>query len=180
MILVVDYDPMWPLEFEILRASVSVAVRDIAISIEHVGSTSVPGLAAKPVIDMDIVVAESDVLHAIERLGEIGYTHRGDLGIPLREAFRSPPGSRPHHLYVCPSNSPALANHLALRDYLRGNADASRAYGALKKRLAAEFGDDIDGYVEAKTAFIVAVLKKVGLSKYAIADIEKMNRKPVE
>lgn len=180
VVSVVDYDPMWPLEFEELRASVSVAVRDIAISIEHVGSTAVPGLAAKPVIDMDIVVAESDVAHAIERLGEFGYTHRGDLGIPLREAFRSPPGSRPHNLYVCPSHSPALVSHLAFRDYLRGNAEASREYGALKKRLAGEFRDDMDGYVEAKTAFIVAVLKKVGLARDAIADIEKMNRRPVE
>lgn len=93
MIIVVDYDPLWLLAFEKLRASVSVVVRDIAISIEHVGSTSVPGSAAKPVIDIDTGVAGSDVLHAIERMGEIGYMHREDLGIPLREAFRSPTGN---------------------------------------------------------------------------------------
>jgi GrpB-like predicted nucleotidyltransferase (UPF0157 family) len=177
MIHVVDYDPRWPLVFEELRATVSAAVGDMALSIEHVGSTSVPGLAAKPVIDMDIVVAESDVAHAIEGLGKIGYTHRGDLGIPFREAFRPPPGSHPHHLYVCPAHSPALANHLAFRDYLRGNAAATREYGALKKSLAGDFGHDIDGYVEAKTGFIVAVLKKVGLSTEALAEIERMNRR---
>jgi len=180
MVVVVDYDPKWPLAFEELRASVGSAVREIAISIEHVGSTAVPGLAAKPVIDMDIVVAESNVVRAIECLGALGYEHRGDLGILLREAFRSPPGSRPHNLYVCPSHSPALANHLAFRDYLRGNAEVSREYGALKKELAKEFRDDIDGYIEGKTAFIVGILEKVGLTRDAIADVEKMNRRRVE
>ena len=180
MIVVVDYDPTWPLAFEELRDSVSGAVHDIAISIEHVGSTAVPGLAAKPVIDMDVVVKESDVARAIERLSELGYVHSGDLGIPLREAFRRPPGSRPHHLYVCPSNSPALANHLALRDYLRGNAEATHEYGALKKQLAEKFRDDIDGYIEGKTAFIVGILERLGLARDAIVDIERMNRRPVE
>ena len=180
MVVVVDYDATWPLVFEELRASVGGAVRDIAISIEHVGSTAVPGLAAKPVIDMDIVVAESDVVHAIERLSELGYSHRGDLGIPLREAFRSPTGSRSHNLYVCPSHSPALANHLAFRDYLRENAEVSREYGALKKRLATRFRDDIDGYIEGKTAFIVGILERVGLTRDTIADIDTMNRRPVE
>jgi len=180
MVIVVEYDPDWPRVFEELRASVTGAVQDIAISIEHVGSTAVPGLAAKPVIDMDIVVAQSDVVHAIERLSELGYSHRGDLGIPLREAFRTPSGSRPHNLYVCPSNSPALANHLALRDYLRGNAEASRDYGALKKKLAEEFRDDIDGYIEGKTAFIVGILEKLGLTKDDIDGLERMNRRRVE
>jgi GrpB-like predicted nucleotidyltransferase (UPF0157 family) len=177
MVVVVDYDPSWPIAFEELRDALGDAVGDIAVSIEHVGSTAVPGLAAKPVIDIDIVVAESDVARAIERLAEIGYAHRGDLGIPSREAFRSPPGSRPHNLYVCPSNSPALNNHLAFRDYLRGNPRASREYGALKMRLAEEFSDDIDGYVEGKTAFIVGILEKVGLTRDDITDIERMNRR---
>ena len=180
MVVVIDYDPKWPLAFEELRASVSGAVRDIAISIEHVGSTAVPGLAAKPVIDIDIVVAEADVERAIARLGELGYTHRGDLGIPRREAFHSPAGSRPHNLYVCPSDSPALTNHLAFRDYLREHPEVCREYGALKKRLAEEFRDDIDGYIEGKTPFIVGVLESVGLTRNAIKDIEEMNSRPSE
>jgi GrpB-like predicted nucleotidyltransferase (UPF0157 family) len=179
MIVVVDYDPEWPRVFGELRATLDGALRDIALAIEHVGSTSVPGLAAKPVIDIDIVVQESDVAHAIGRLEAIGYTHRGDLGIPQREAFRQPPGSPPHHLYVCPEHSPALANHLALRDHLRENAAAAEVYGALKKQLAIDFADDIDGYVEGKTAFIVDILGKRGLTPETLADIERMNRRPV-
>jgi len=178
VVVVVDYDPSWPAAFDELRAIVGEAVRDIAISIEHVGSTAVPGLAAKPVIDMDIVVADGDVASAIDRLAGIGYVHRGNLGIATREAFRPPSGSRPHNLYVCPSSSPALANHLALRDYLRANDEAAREYGALKKRLAEEFRDDIDGYVEAKTAFIVGALGQTGLANEALVAIERMNRRP--
>jgi len=161
--LVVDYDPGWPRLFEALRASIWGAVADIAIAIEHVGSTSIPGLAARPVVDVDVVVAARDVAKGIERLTALGYEHRGDLGIPLREAFRRPPGSVPHHLYLCPANSPALANHLALRDYLRGNADAARAYGELKRRLAVAHAGNIDAYVEGKTDFIVSILRQVGL-----------------
>lgn len=179
MIVVVDYDPAWPRVFGELRATLAGALGDIALAIEHVGSTSVPGLAAKPVIDIDVVVQEADVALAIGGLEAIGYTHRGDLGIPQREAFRQPPGSPPHHLYVCPEHSPALANHRALRDYLRMNPEAVLAYGALKKQLALRFGDDMDGYVEGKTAFIVDILAKRGLTADTLADIERMNRRPV-
>jgi GrpB-like predicted nucleotidyltransferase (UPF0157 family) len=179
-IIVVDYDPSWPRLFESLRSAVWNAVADIAISIEHVGSTAVPGLAAKPVIDIDVVVPEQEVSVAIARLGTLGYEHRGDLGVPHREAFRRPPGSPPHHLYLCPSTSPALANHLAIRDHLRTNPCEAHSYGDLKKRLAVEFADDIDGYVEAKTTFLVAILRKLGFPKDALAEIERINRRPTE
>jgi len=175
--MVVDYDTGWPRLFETLKTSIWSAVADIAISVEHVGSTSIPGLAAKPVIDIDVVVAPRDIPEGIKRLTGLGYGHRGDLGIPLREAFRRPSDSVAHHLYLCPSNSPALANHLALRNYLLANADAARAYGELKKRLAVEHAGDMDAYVEAKTDFIVSVLRQVGFAESRLSDIEAMNRK---
>ena len=179
MVVVVDYDETWPGAFEALRQPVSAALQGLALSIEHVGSTAVPGLAAKPVIDMNVVVAAPDLLQAIERLSALGYEHRGDLGIPLREAFRAPPGSRRHHLYLCPSHSPALANHLAFRDSLRRDIALAREYGQLKRRLAEKFSDDMEGYVEGKTAFVVGVLARAGFAKSAIADIEKRNRRIV-
>ncbi len=180
MFVVVDYDLTWPLAFEELRLRVSAALNDMAISIEHVGSTAVPGLVAKPVIDMDVVVAESDVFKAIECLGKLGYEHRGNLGIPLREAFRPPSGSQPHHLYVCPPHSPALANHLIFRDCLRGNSELALEYGALKRRLAEQFSDDMDGYVEGKTAFILDILFEAGLTRNTLEEIEQMNRRPLK
>lgn len=155
-VLVVDYDPTWPNMFEALQRPVWEAVRDVAISVEHVGSTAVPGLAAKPIIDIDVVLASSaNMPEAIGRLATLGYVHHGNLGIEDREAFASPQGLPAHHLYVCPQGSAALANHLALRDFLRRDSVAAAKYGRIKKQLAARYPDDIDGYVAGQADFIL-------------------------
>src|SRR6188508_3746065 len=107
-IVVVDYDPAWSVIFESLRAQLWAVVADVALAIEHVGSTAVPGLAAKPIIDLDVVVAPGQVGTAIDRLSAIGYEHKGDLGVAGREAMRHPSGSRRHHLYVCAEGNLAL------------------------------------------------------------------------
>ena len=159
-VLVVDYDPSWPDLFETLRRPVWAAVRDVALAIEHVGSTAVPGLAAKPVIDMDVVAASSNSMsEAIEKLATLGYLHQGNLGIQDREAFESPQELPAHHLYLCPQGSAVLANHLALRDFLRRDPAAAAEYGRIKKQLAARFPADIEGYIAGKTDFILAVLR---------------------
>ncbi len=177
-VIVVDYDPAWPARFEALRSRIAEAVREIALAIEHVGSTSVPGLAAKPVIDMTVVVASRDDIPAtIERLAVIGYRHRGDLGITGREAFHAPAGLPDHRLYVCAEDSAALANHLALRDWLRSHSDDALAYGALKQRLALQFRDDIDSYVDGKTDFIGAILAEAGFGPEVVSEIAAANRK---
>jgi GrpB-like predicted nucleotidyltransferase (UPF0157 family) len=158
-ILIAAYDPRWPARFAHLRDHLAAALGPLALRIEHVGSTAVPGLAAKPIIDLDIVVATpGDLPAVIERLHPLGYTHEGDLGVPGRDAFAAPPGSPPHHLYACPLGSPALARHLALRDRLRTDPEAAAAYADLKRALAARFHDDRTAYTEAKTAFIDSLL----------------------
>lgn len=177
-ITVVDYDPNWTKQFEELRSTLLGALEELTASIEHVGSTSVPGLPAKPVIDIDVVVSSDDLASAIQRLMTIGYKYRGELGIPDREAMKSPDDSVTHHLYVCPTHSQALANHLAVRDYLRSNSRSACEYGDLKKRLAREYSSDIDGYVEAKSGFLLGVLRDSGFDRTALAEIERMNRKP--
>ena len=179
-VVVVDYDPNWPRVFATLRAPLVQELAELAVAVEHVGSTSVPGLAAKPVIDIDVVVVERDVPETVARLKTLGYEHLGDGGIPQREAFRRPPGSVVHHLYVCPSTSAALANHLVVRDHLRANPSDARAYGDLKKQLAIDFADDVDGYVEAKTAFLLAILRRHGFSSDLLREIERANRRPAE
>ncbi len=176
-IVVVDYDPEWPALFEQLRAWIWSAVSEIATAVEHVGSTAVPGLAAKPVIDLDVVVPRGSLSEGIVGLEALGYEHQGDLGIPEREAFRAPSGSLRHHLYLCPEGSPALANHLGVRDYLRTHPSEARSYAALKKDLAARFPQDIDRYVEGKSGFLLQVLKRVGFERSALEDIERMNRR---
>jgi GrpB-like predicted nucleotidyltransferase (UPF0157 family) len=158
-IVVVASDPGWPARFLQLRDRLAAALGPLAIRIEHVGSTAVPGLAAKPIIDLDVVIATRDDLPAvIDRLRPLGYRHQGDLGVPGREAFASPPGSPPHHLYPCTSASAALARHLALRDLLRADPPAARAYADLKRSLAARFRHDRAAYADAKTDFIETLL----------------------
>jgi GrpB-like predicted nucleotidyltransferase (UPF0157 family) len=163
-IVIVDYDPAWPGLFESLRVRVQAALGNVVGRIEHVGSTAVPGLAAKPVIDLDVVVASGELLPiVIERLAAIGYVHQGDLGIEGREAFRAPEDLPPHHLYACLENAPALANHLAIRDALRADPALASEYARLKRRLARESGANREGYVEGKAAFLRAILRGAGV-----------------
>jgi GrpB-like predicted nucleotidyltransferase (UPF0157 family) len=177
-VVVVDYDEEWPRRFEDLRARIWPVVADVAIRIEHVGSTSVPGLAAKPIVDMTVVVTgRRDVAPTIERLATLGYRHRGDLGIEGREAFDHDRDWPRHNLYVCPEGSIGIVNQLAVRDYLRAHPDAARDYAELKKRLAAQFPDDIDSYVFGKTDFVLDVLRRAGLTEDQLASIERVNRR---
>jgi GrpB-like predicted nucleotidyltransferase (UPF0157 family) len=177
-IIVVDYDPAWPEVFQQLLSKVWPLVSDFALSVEHVGSTEVPGLAAKPIIDLSIVVSsEAEVQLAIERLATIGYLHRGNLGVDGREAFQSPAESPAHHLYACPQGSLGLQNHLAVRGYLRLHRETAQAYGELKKRLAREFPYDIESYVDGKTDFLLDVLQRAGLPPDGLKAIEIANRK---
>src|SRR5580704_4136126 len=169
---VVDYDPRWPKTFERLRSRIWTALRDLALSVEHVGSTSVPSLAAKPIIDISIVVRDrSDVQPGISRLATLGYVHRGDLGIEGREAFANPDGLPMHNLYLCPRDSVALANHLAVRNYLRTHPEAASEYGELKKRLAERFPHDIDGYIDGKTTMLLTMLRASGFPPEQLRDI---------
>jgi GrpB-like predicted nucleotidyltransferase (UPF0157 family) len=178
-VVVVDYDPAWPETFDLLRSRIWPAVADLAVAIEHVGSTSVPGLAAKPIIDIDLVVPGTEEIPAvIERLAGVGYEHRGDLGVPGREAFRYMGDLPRHNLYACAADSLALANHLAVRNHLRSFPDVARQYGALKKQLAEQFPYDIDSYVDGKTDTILAILRIAGFQEERLETIERINRKP--
>jgi GrpB-like predicted nucleotidyltransferase (UPF0157 family) len=160
-VIIVDYDPIWPSVFEQLCAPVVTALGDLGVIVEHVGSTAVPGLAAKPIIDMDVVLPSvADIPEAILRLGSLGYDHRGDLGIPGREAFLSPAERPRHHLYVCALDSQELRRHCSFRDYLLTHPDDARAYGSLKKAAALRFANDRVAYTEAKTRFVESILQR--------------------
>lgn len=159
-IVVTAYDNDWPLVFEQIAQPVRDAVADLGAQVEHVGSTSVPGLAAKPVIDIDVVVGSADdVPTAIERLRGLGYVYQGDKGIRGREAFMWPRGARPHHLYVVVQGSQPYLDHTHFRNYLRQHPEVAQDYAALKMALAEKHGDDRLGYTNAKTEFIIGVLR---------------------
>jgi len=162
-IVVTDYDPQWSMWFERVREHVWPAVEDIARCIEHVGSTSVSTLAAKPIIDMDIVVAsDHDVRPTIERLAAIGYRWRGDLGVVGREAFARPSDASmpPHNLYLVVENNRAHLDHTLLRDLLRDDQEARERYAKLKRQNVERAGGDIDVYVAAKAEFVAELLTR--------------------
>jgi len=161
-----DYDPAWPHRFEELRAVYESALKSASvpfISIEHVGSTSVPGLAAKPVIDIDIVVERVQVSAAASVLTGLGFEPRGELGIPQRWAFWEPERYVGTNTYVIVAGSLALKNHLAVRDTLRDDADLRSEYGDVKKRVGAT-ASDIYEYGAGKNATIQRILATAGIS----------------
>ncbi len=159
---VVDYDPTWPAQFDGIAGRVRAAFADGSLlAVEHVGSTAVPGLAAKPIIDLNVIVpAREDIPEAIARLAMLGYVHEGDKGIVGREAFRWPPETARHHLYVCACDNAEGQRQVAFRDYLRANPDEARRYGTLKRELAVRFRRDRTGYTEGKTEYVLSVLEK--------------------
>ncbi len=155
-VVVLPYDNKWKQDFEEIKKEISEVIGSFTIAIEHVGSTSVEGLAAKPIIDIDVVVKPDDIKRAIDGLESIGYVHEGNLGIEGREAFayEGKEHLQIHHLYVCPEDSPELKRHIAFRDYLRGHKDARVKYGNVKLEVAKLYPNDIERYIEHKSPII--------------------------
>jgi GrpB-like predicted nucleotidyltransferase (UPF0157 family) len=154
-----DYDPAWPDAFSQLAARVKAALGSHVLAVEHIGSTAVPGLAAKPVIDLDAVLSSpADLPRAIRILAGIGYVHEGNLGIAGREAFRPPAGERCHHLYVLIAGATEQRRHLAFRNALRADDALRDRYAALKRLLAQTYRNDRRSYNEAKSAFISSIV----------------------
>ena len=165
-VCVLPYDEAWQQDFSAIAAELWDALGTLALRIEHVGSTAVPGLSAKPIIDIDVVIRDSSQLEAvIAALGTIGYRHEGDLGIAGREAFKyeGKDHLRKHHLYVCPQDSPELKRHLAFRDYLRSHPAAVREYSRIKEEGASLYPRDIEKYIEHKAPFIEKVYAELGI-----------------
>jgi GrpB-like predicted nucleotidyltransferase (UPF0157 family) len=156
----VEYDASWPLRFQTLAATVRSLLGARVARVEHIGSTSVPGLAAKPILDIDVVVrAAADLLPSIRELEKAGYRCEGDLGVAGREALRRPPDSEPHHLYLLVEGSRELRRHLAFRDALRADQLLREEYAALKRALAQRFHDDRQAYTNSKSDFIETALR---------------------
>ena len=165
-IVVEPFDEHWRLDFLKIQNELTDALGQLAIRIEHVGSTSVQGLFAKPIIDIDVVIKDYNALKdTISALEKIGYQYEGDLGIPGREAFRydGKDHLKKHHLYVCPADSPELKRHIAFRDYLRTHPDAVRKYSLIKEEGAKKYPDDIERYIEYKSPFIEGIYSEIGI-----------------
>lgn len=164
--LVTPYDPAWADWFAELRDWLAPALGDAAIAIEHVGSTAVPGLAAKGIIDIDIVFPVGGLDAVSERLATLGYVYNGDQGIPGRAAFKladeTLKASLPsHHLYACPEDNAELARHLFFREWMKGHP-ADREEYARKKFLLAELCDhDRRLYADVKAVALDRFFRRI-------------------
>ncbi len=167
-VVVMPYDEKWKSAFEEIKAEIENVIGDLIVGIEHVGSTSVEGLSAKPCIDIDVIIKDYSVFNdVVEKLATIGYIHKGNLGIKDREAFKyaDKPHLQKHHLYVCPQQSEELHRHITFRNFLRENPEAARLYGSVKETAAQLFPDDIDKYIEYKSPYIEELYRMCGLKK---------------
>ncbi len=162
--LVVAYNPTWPQAFETAKTEIIEAVGPHVQTVEHVGSTSVVGLCAKPIIDILVGVHDWEEARAtIAPLERIGWEFRGQRGIPRRHYFvvRMPDGSRTHHLHMLELTSPHYADMLTFRNHLRTHPTAATDYAALKLRLATRPESHRGAYQQAKAPFIQRVFYEI-------------------
>ncbi len=175
-ITVSPYNPEWVNWFHDLREPIWEQLNDLVIDIVHVGSTSITGMGAKPVIDIDIVVDTwTSFPEIVKRLEVLGYTHIGNLGIKEREAFKESESSlHPHNLYVTHVNSIAYRNHVLLKKHLTENPDEFDRYKELKIKLG-ETMNDVDSYCRGKTQLVLEFLEKEGVSSEELDVIRREN-----
>ena len=169
-VIVVPYDEQWKKDFDTIKQYLLTALKDTIIGIKHIGSTSVDGLYAKPIIDIDVVIKDYSVFDTVvEKLATLGYIHEGNLGIKDREAFdyKADVDLPKHHLYVCPEFSAELRRHIAFRDYLRNNPEAVLKYSKVKEEGARLFPDSIDDYIAYKSPCIEEIYKKCKILHFA-------------
>ena len=155
---VVPYCPDWPSLYQAEAEALHHALGEEVLSIHHFGSTSIPGISAKPVIDILVIVRNIDVIDGMNpRLAAIGYHAVGEYGIPGRRFFyKGSDDVRSHHLHIYQSGNPHILRHLVFRDYLRTHPAPARNYARLKEELARRFPEDMDQYIAGKNDFVKA------------------------
>ena len=174
---VVPYDPNWQARFEEVRQYLLGILSGQDARVEHVGSTSVPGLAAKPILDIDIVLQNGADFEVVRSSLEAnGYYHIGNLGITGREAFKyqDKPQLMRHNLYALSADADELKRHLTFRDWLRSHPHDREAYAQVKIAAARHFPDDISAYIDAKSDVILDIYKRSGL--YRPQDLRELAR----
>ena len=169
-VVLVSYDPRWPAIFEAVASELREACGDALLSVEHIGSTAIPGCEAKPVIDVMPGLASFEAgLRCVAPLEALGYEYRGEYGIARRHYFARPPRSGRDelrlHVHMYAPGEGQWAAQLAFRDYLRSHVEAREQYVALKRVLAERFPHDGNAYADAKSEFVAEILSRAGLGR---------------
>jgi GrpB-like predicted nucleotidyltransferase (UPF0157 family) len=159
---IVDPDPAWPAIAARELRRIAEALGDVAVRLEHVGSTAVPGLAAKPIVDLQLSVAAMEPRERyVAPLQDLGYLFAPAPESPDHHFFAKPPERpRTHHLHVCAAGSEHELRHLAVRDFLRAHPDEAAAYAALKRAVVARRPRDRLAYIEGKDAYVTALERR--------------------
>lgn len=177
-VVIAEYDPCWPFVYQEEEVRILDAIGHRLVAIEHMGSTSVPGLAAKPIIDiMAAIDSLANAQECVIPLLGLGYEYGPEVEdtIPERRYFRKGPrGARTHHLHMVEIGSDFWARNLLFRDYLRAHPDEASRYAQLKKELAARYRNDRAGYTDAKGPYITSVLEKARAAR----EISPHRRRP--
>jgi GrpB-like predicted nucleotidyltransferase (UPF0157 family) len=156
-VIVVPHDPNWRSAFETESKLIALALKGNAVAIHHIGSTAIPQIHAKPIIDMLVEVKD---LMAVDTQGSVvealGYQAMGEFGISGRRFFRkgNEAGIRTHHIHTFEVDSPQIERHLKFRDYMISNPEDAQQYSELKQQLANKYSDNIQGYMDGKAGFI--------------------------
>ncbi|MEZ4590863.1 MAG: GrpB family protein [Chloroflexota bacterium] len=161
-VILAPHNPDWIAQYKTEAARLTAVFQPILVAIHHIGSTAIPGILAKPTLDILLEVMEITAVNSfISPMAQLGYLSKGENGIPGRHYFRR--GSdeyHTHHVHVFAQNHPEIARHLNFRDYLRTHPQEAAAYSQLKAQLAEQFFTDPATYTESKTAFIHTIDQK--------------------
>lgn len=160
-IVIVEYTTAWQEMFTAESLCLNHALESVLISIHHIGSTSVPGLAAKPTIDMLAVVQSLNELDTLNHVMlDLGYEPKGELGIVGRHFFaKGSDDNRTHHVHAYERGHPEIESHLDFRDYLRAHPEQVRRYAELKSKLSEQHRNDVEAYIEGKSPFIKETIR---------------------
>jgi len=174
---VVPYDPQWKTQYKLERDRITAVLEKEIVSIHHIGSTSIPSMSAKPIIDLLLEVKDITKIDDYNsEMIKLGYEPRGELGIPGRRYFsrEEPQDVRTHHIHSFQSGDIGLVRHLAFRDYMIAHPDDAKVYSELKIVLARRFQKDIDGYISGKHLYMEK-MEKVALEWYR--SLEKYDKR---
>lgn len=160
-VTVTPYNESWPAAFENAAAEIREILEPICLDVQHIGSTAVPGLAAKPVIDLLVIVLDIEEVDLFEdAFRKLGYRAKGENGLPGRRYFERGGNKRTHHVHCYEQGDAEIFRHLAFRDFLKENSQIAAAYGELKVKLAKQHPLDIEQYINGKQEMVQEIEKK--------------------
>lgn len=160
-VTVTEFNPEWKQQFELASSEIQKVLGEECLAVHHIGSTSVQGMAAKPVIDLMPVVRDIEQIDRFNNeLKKLGYIAKGENGLPGRRYYQRGGDERTHHIHIYQEGNTEITRHLAFRDYLRENPRIAEEYGTLKKKLAKEFPCNIEKYIEGKEIMVSQIEKR--------------------